>query len=156
MYYSPSQFAEMLKIPASTVRAWSKKFKNHLTPQGGRKHRVYTDNDLIVFQKIKELSAQNLTLDAIDKQLDLIVSPIEEKTESAETALSLIPEVAARIEDARKLASYANSRTNQIFQEMEVLRKQLNEQTEQNKQILELLQWAALPWWKKIFTRPPK
>lgn len=96
-------------------------------------------------------------MDAIDEQLSLIQPPPGPDTEQedTQTALQLIPEVTSRIETAQAAALAAKNKSDQTAAEMEELKRKLQEQTEQLDQVLDLLQYAALPWWKKLFTPPP-
>lgn len=151
MLYSPSQVIEMLSIPSSTLRHYAKKFSKHLSPQKG-KHRLYTERDLLVLKKVKELSGSNLPLDVIDAQLAVIEVPAKEEPKPQETALSLIPSVMQEIETAQVIARAAQNKTDQLAADLEQLSAKV---TQQSDQLASFKAWASLPWWKRLFSRPP-
>ena len=74
MPFSPGQISEMLKIPASTLRRYSVDFADVLSESAsvsGRK-RVYTDSDVLLLRKIRELSSQRLEPDEIRSRLQIL------------------------------------------------------------------------------------
>lgn len=153
MYYSPSQVSEMLGIPGSTLRHYAKLFGEYLSPQGGRKQRLYTEKDLLLFAQIKDLSAANIPLDQIGPRLVIDSQQIAKPQDSA---LALIPSVAAEIETANSAARAALARLEEYQRQTGTKLDELSGQLEQQAAELELYRkYLSLPWWKRLFYRPP-
>ncbi len=129
---TPGQASETLNTPHSTLRRWAKTFEDHLSPQTGS-HRVYTLEDLNTFRKIKDLLDHGHTYNSIKKQLDIVETP-----EDQEKGLSTVPDMIQALQIANDQLVSLNSKLE-----------------DQNQRIEKLEAWAALPWYKKIFTKPP-
>lgn len=158
MPYTPGQVSEMLKIPGSTIRLYAKLFVDYLSPQTGRKQRLYTEQDILTFARIKDLRSHHTPLDAIGPLLQ--VEPgTAEPAKPEETALSLVPSIAAEIESAKSAARSALAKLDQVQQESQAHTSQIAQLSEhlqfQTAQLTRLKEWAALPWWKRFFTSPP-
>lgn len=139
MHYTPYQVSEMLDIPGSTLRHYYKHFGQYLSPQQGRKQRLYTDKDLLLFAQIKDLSAQNVPLDKIGSRL---VIEGQQPAAPAESALAYIPSIAAEIESANAANRAALAQIEQLNAKVEQLAAQIEEiQSRQNKS-----------WYKKLFS----
>lgn len=149
MYYTPGQVAEMLEMPPSTLRNYAKRFEAYLSPQGGRKQRLYTEKDLLIFAQIKDLSAANIPLDLIGPRL---VTEDQPPAKPQDTALSLIPSVAAEIESAQASARLALSNVEQLSAQLSELKQQ---QEKQAAQLAKYQKYFSRPWWKRLFTKPP-
>ncbi len=80
MSFTPSQASKYLGIPPSTLRKYAGIFSSHLSPQTTRKKRLYTSRDLLVFQKIKDLSANGLPLGDISLVLAGLGSDLPSET----------------------------------------------------------------------------
>jgi len=132
---TPKQVSETLDIAPSTLRRWAKRFSDHLSPHEKGKHRSYTPSDLNTFQNIKNLLDQNLTYDEIEKRLDVLPAPQTDK----QTALLNLADFTQIMEEI--------SANNQI------LRSQIDKQ---NERINKLEEYITLPWYKKLFTKPPQ
>lgn len=141
---TPGQVSQALNIPPSTLRRWSVKFADHLTPQRspGSK-RVYTDSDLQIFERIKSLSADGLTLEAVAELLpvEVIDKPVDQST----ALLSL--------KDYRSLIDSAFSSLAEVSNEVELHAAKIQKYDDR---LQKLENWLALPWYKRIGTRPPK
>ena len=145
MYYTPGQVSEMLGIPGSTLRHYARHFSQYLSPQEGRKQRLYSDKDLLVFGQVKDLSARNIPLEQIGPRL---VVESQQQAAPAESALAYIPSIAAEIEAAQALTRSAlaqiatqASTIEQLSAKVEQLAAQVEELKSNNKK----------PWYKKIF-----
>jgi DNA-binding transcriptional MerR regulator len=132
---TPKQVSETLDIAPSTLRRWAKRFSDHLSPHEKGKHRSYTPSDLTTFQNIKTLLDQNLTYDEIENKLDVLPAPQTNQT----SALLNLADFTQIMEEI--------SANNQI------LRSQIEKQTER---LNKLEEYITLPWYKKLFTKPPK
>lgn len=149
MFYSPGQVTDILGIPPSTLRHYAKLFKVYLSSQDGRKQRLYTEKDLLIFSQIKDFSAANIPLDQIGQRLVVVEQDSPRITDSA---LALIPSVAGEIKAAQDAARNALAKLESIQQASQDQAEQLSQLT---AQLAKLHQWAALPWYKRLFTRPP-
>lgn len=78
----PAEVGKRLGMPPSTLRIYSAKFAEVLsesaarppvTPEGKVGYRLYTERDLVVLRKAKELLAQGLTYDQVLAELRLVV-----------------------------------------------------------------------------------
>lgn len=74
MRISPKQAAELLDVSVPTIRRWSNHFATSLsegaTPARGR-HRHYTEGDIAVMARAKELLASGLTYDKVAEILSV-------------------------------------------------------------------------------------
>jgi len=130
---TPKQISETLTVPTSTLRRWSKRFSKHLTPHKPNTHRTYNTSDLETLRKIRNLLDDGLTYDDIDPKLD-IIEPSEN-----ETALMNLADFNQVLEQARA--------------SIQKLQSQIDTQAEK---IERLENYLSLPFYKKIFTKPPK
>jgi len=56
--FSIGEVSRMLDVESHTLRYWEKEFKDFIKPRRvSRKNRVYSESDIAVLQKIKELLA---------------------------------------------------------------------------------------------------
>lgn len=78
----PAEVGKRLGMPPSTLRIYSTKFAEVLsegaarppvTSEGKVGYRLYTERDLVVLRKAKELLAQGLTYDQVLAELRLVV-----------------------------------------------------------------------------------
>jgi len=132
---TPKQISETLTIPPSTLRRWAKRFEEFLsTETQPGKHRTYTPTDLNTFRTIQELLANGKTYAQIENELAVV----DQSEPAPSTALLALPEFQMAIEEFRAINAT-------LVSEIEEFRKWQNE----------FNAWAALPWWKRIFTPPP-
>jgi DNA-binding transcriptional MerR regulator len=173
MHYTPAQVQEMLDIPGSTLRYYAKRFEDQLTPRGGRKHRLYTDQDVTILSHIRDLAAANIPLDVIAGRLRSDLPPLDQ-ADHVRNSLALVPTIAAEIANAQETARAAAARVDQLRQqvdrqavELDQLRAaaaradqlaadhdQLRQQVDrQATELEELRAAAARPWWKKVISK---
>ncbi len=128
---TPKQISETLTVAPSTLRRWSKRFSEHLTPHQPNTHRTYNTSDLETLRKIRDLLDAGLTYDDIEPKLDII--------ESKETALL-------------NLADY-----NQVLELLLASNKKQQSQIDAQAQQIERLEnYLSQPFYKRIFKKPPK
>jgi DNA-binding transcriptional MerR regulator len=154
----------MLDIPVSTLRNYARLFSDQLSSQQGRKKRLYTDRDLLVFKQVKDLSHFNTPISEIASHLVIGPEVIDKPLDSS---LALIPSIAAELEDSRALARSALFRLasletamleqKSVFdQTIENLTSQLAASREDQKAISDKLYiYLSLPWWKRLFYKFP-
>ncbi|WP_333788520.1 MerR family transcriptional regulator [Lactobacillus acetotolerans] len=128
---TPGQIANTLDVSSATVRRWSARFAHHLSPHTPGKKRSYTVDDLATLTRIRDMSASGTPLDQINQAL--IVSD-----EPATNALITVADFAQSLQIASdRLASMQNKL----------------DQT--NDRLDALTAWLALPFFKRLFKRPP-
>ncbi len=132
---SPSQIAQSLDIPPSTLRRWAVRFEKFLS----RRHhpgdkRQYSLDDLNVLRRIRDYSRDGLPHDRIEEAL-MVELPGEQ---SQTKALIQISDIAEAISTARATIASMSA--------------QLDDQAER---IRRLEEWLALPWYRRINKRPP-
>lgn len=154
--YTPAQVGEMLGIPASTLRHYAKVFEAHLSSQTGRRHRIYSERDIVVIMKVIELSKLGKPLELIGPLLDVVEAPDPEGTESP---LSLIPGIAREIENAQNTARSALSHLASLEKAMNDRNAQLDQLAADlayTRNLLnDLYKYSSKPWWRKLFSKPP-
>lgn len=130
----------MLDIPPSTLRRLSHEFAAFLDKTPGR-HRRYSEQDINTLRQVRSKTGQGMTVEVIRLQL-----PIVEAQPPAGDSLALVPTVAAELS---RLENYSRS----ILSELDTLRSAWKED---HVRLDRLAAWVALPWWKRLFTPPPK
>ena len=141
--YHPNQVSEMLSIPPSTLRRLATEFHDMLSPQRSR-HRRYTESDIALMRKVRELTGQGMSLAEIRQALT-VVSETPERQEEV-SSLSLIPAISSELDRL-------DSAYHQVLSELEKLRA-AHEGERERLQALE--EWLSLPWWKRLFSKPPQ
>jgi len=132
---TPKQIYETLTISASTLRRWAKRFEKYLSIENHEPgtHRTYTPEDLNIFRTIQTHLQNGLTYAEIENRLAVVEEP------KTSTALLSLPEFQMAIENARVTIASMQTEIHELKEW----------QTEMNA-------WFALPWWKRLFTKPPK
>lgn len=150
MSYTPGFICDLLSVPPSTLRRWSDRFAQYLSPQppeAGR-HRVYTSDDLEVFRYIRDQAAKGQGLRIIEN--NLASPPPGSKYQGAP---DLEPEPQAPSGDNSALMVLAVTRElGSHDAQLKALRDQLDLQ---NDRLAALTEFLALPWYKRIGKRPP-
>jgi len=144
MPYSPRQVSDMLQIPASSLRRLSKDFSDQLSRQKSR-HRQYTESDIDILKRVREMTASGMTLTAVKTELT-IVTPDQPEQPAPVDTLALIPTIShelTRLDDV----------TRSIILEFEQIR---NDHKATVDRLQRLEAWSRLAWWKRLFTRPPE
>ena len=142
--YSPNQVSDMLKIPASTLRRYSVLFAAHLSPQRQGKKRTYSEADILILQRIKDLS-RKMPIDQIGPRLAVV----EDQPTAPGSTLALIPEIAARFELLEADRQKTAKQVSELSARLETLEAD-------RARFERLATWAALPWWRRLFTPPPE
>ena len=149
MYFTPGQVSEMLGIPESTLRRYAVIFADQLSSQDGRKHRAYTSSDVLIFRQVRDLSASNLQLSDIPGRLAIVNDTGQDK-ESKPSALALVPDIAADLEEARQIARSAIAQVavlNQLVEQqtatIDNLQKRLDEISGQFSNFLRTMRGIA-------------
>jgi len=135
--FTPKQICETLTIPSSTLRRWANRFERYISIENHQpgKHREYTADDLSIFQTIQTHLENGLTYAQIEERLNVV----EEPEPNPSTALLSLPEFQNAIETARVTIASMQSEIEELNQ----WKDEMNE-------------WFGLPFWKRIFTKPPQ
>lgn len=142
--YTPGQVSKMLDIAPSTLRRYAAVYSDHLSPQQPGHKRGYTDQDITTLRRIKDLVG-HVPPDEIPARLAVVE---DQQPAAISSGLALIPEIAARfdrLEADRQAAAQQISALSGRLERLEAI-------TAQSER---LRAWAALPWWRRLFTPPP-
>jgi len=77
--YTPAEVCKTLRIPSSSLRRYAAEYSDYLSEQArvsGRMRR-YTDTDLAIIKKIRELTVQKYPPEEIKAQIAVIDEPLE-------------------------------------------------------------------------------
>lgn len=140
--FTPAQVSEMLNLAPSSLRRYVTIFPDLLsdTAKLPSKSRRYTDADILVLRRIKDLIRSRKTPEEIRVALQVV-----EPEEPASSALALMPEVIQQFENLR--AQLAEMQANQ-----ETTKQELEETRARLKALEERL---SEPWYRRIFKRRP-
>lgn len=135
--YTPKQASQMIGVPGSTIRRYSVDFKEFLSDaaQPARGKRWYTDSDVLVLKKIRYLTSQRKSPDEIRRLLPVM----DNIPDQPKTALSMVPEIQQNFDIIRSDISRERSEREKLSERMARLEA-----------------WYELPWWRRLFKRPPK
>ena len=143
--FTAGQIAEMLEISLSTLRRYNQIFKDYLSETARRKRgRRYTTEDAAILGQVKQLFGAGYSQDEVKAQLNMVESGQSSRDLSQIT--SLVPDIAGPLQEA-----IDGSRSNRARLD--------NVETELERQRANSRAWSAylrLPWWKRMFTRPPE
>ncbi len=131
---TPGQIAESLQVSTATVRRWSARFASFLSPHTPGKKRSYTDSDLAILSRIRDMTKNGMTMDLIAEQLPLMDQPVDPST-----ALITLTDFARSLHSA--------------LDQVAIMTVKMDKQTAWINQVNA---WFDLPWYKRLFTKPPK
>lgn len=99
--YSPGEVSKMLGIPGSTLRRYVAEFGAHLSPNARKlRGRSFSEDDLAIVYKIRELASQGVSLDHIEPQLaealDHVARQDDEQPPTA--ALAVVARVSEKLD----------------------------------------------------------
>lgn len=131
--YDPKQVSEMLSIPPSTIRRYSRDWSDFLSKyasQGGKKRR-YTDTDVLILRKIRQLTVSRRSQEEIAAAIQVVDSSPDE------SALALLPQISEAFENIHQRQAEHDAQIAELKQRLEQLEEE-----------------AKTPWYKRIFKRP--
>jgi DNA-binding transcriptional MerR regulator len=136
---TPGEASTLTGIPGSTIRRYVKLFNKHMSASAQKiRGREFTKQDLGVLMRIRDLTSANVPLKDISKHLGEVIDEIPEE-DVANMALSTV---------LRRFDDFGN-----------LLEQQQAAQASQAARLdrLErLLEYNRLPWWRRLFTKPPE
>jgi DNA-binding transcriptional MerR regulator len=143
--FDPKTVSGMLEIPSSTLRRYAQLYPEYFseTAKISSKKRRYSNQDVLILKKIKELTRSRKTTDEIRAALQ-IVQESPETTDQPENLnpnaiVPLIAQFTAEIEQLRITQAETQSTVEQLNQRIDQLEHQLA--------------FSRLPWWKRIQKR---
>lgn len=137
MAFTPSQIAQTLEIPPSTLRRWSTRFVELMSfsHSPGQK-RSYTLEDLATLRRVRDLSRSGYTLDQIQDQL-LMEAVGAVGAEAPTTALINLSDIAQVMDNFRAQFASVEQRNNELQERVNALEEYIH-----------------TPWWRR--KKPPK
>jgi len=133
--HSPGEVSGILQIPASTLRRYVAEYKEFLSPEATQpRNRRFNQTDLGVLAKIRQGLNDGIPSEKIKDDLGTIV---EDELE-AERAL-------VEYEPINQALTTIRSDVTGIVDEM----------GKHEDRLSRLEEWLRLPWWKRLFVRPP-
>jgi DNA-binding transcriptional MerR regulator len=141
--YTPAQVSEMLDIAPSSLRRYVTLYGDLLseTAKLPSKSRRYTDADILILRRLKELIRARKTDDEIRQLLQVV-----ETDQPPSSSLALLPDVLAEFQRI-------SDQLSQMQNQQQATRKELDET---RAELEELRQWVKTPWYKRIRKRPPE
>lgn len=143
--YTPGDVSNLLGIPSATLRRYVAKFSDQLSESARlQRNRQFTETDVAILAKIRDLASHGSKLDAIMPQLVDFAGHVDQTDNKApETALAI---VAHRIETI----------TDQLTKQSDQLAKQNDQIADLQKRLAQLsdeLARSKRPWYKRILDR---
>ena len=131
----------MLKVPASTLRDYCRKYADLLSPSAAatNKHRRYTDQDIVTLGRIKQLIRERKTPDEIRQLVNLVTDRPDE------TALASMPAVLEQFDQLR----------GQLASMQDQLAKTQDRLTKTEDQLASLEEYLKKPWYRRLISKPP-
>jgi DNA-binding transcriptional MerR regulator len=161
--YDPKTVSGMIDVPTSTIRRYAAQWSEFLSPAAqvsGQKRR-YTNQDVLILKRIKDLVRARKPENEIKDALQLVQESPEE-IEQPESTLALIPQIAEEFDRLRSLTAEQNQKlsdfradvaTSQMTQSSEIhaLRSEIQELKKLIQDIQEKDEQNKTPWYKRIF-----
>lgn len=143
----------MLKLPDSTLRRYAISFQDHLSLSGRKKgkHRLYTQSDILLFARARELFNDGLKPEEVNARL----SVIGEELPTADEILSAVPGISSAIEKVSAENRSLRETVQTLTQKIETITAQQQEDLKRSQEIIDRLQALEAerrqPWYKRLF-----
>lgn len=143
--FTPGELSKITGIPSSTVRRYVILFGDYLSPGAKRlRSRSYTETDLAIISRIRDLSGQGVPLELIGEQLkDVIPQAAPPEELPPQTQLAIIQRITHHVEDLSGQVKDQNDQLQELRSRVDALAAAL--ETERSK-----------PWYKRLFGRKDK
>jgi DNA-binding transcriptional MerR regulator len=140
MSYTPQIVSEMLDLPPSTLRRYASDYAPFLseTAQTGGKRRRYTDQDINILRRVRQLVRERKTPEEIRGALGVVDDA------PASSALALLPDVLGEFERLRSVIAQMQADYDNTRQELSDTKDRLQQ----------LEDYLHTPWYKRIGKRP--
>jgi DNA-binding transcriptional MerR regulator len=109
--YQTKEVARMLGVTGTTVRRYAKDFREHLSDFTKRKRRQFTDTDVAILKRAQQLMGEGYTKQEINR---LLYTEQIAPGGAPEAALTLFPELAQAVEQARQEVVRIHNRLDEI------------------------------------------
>lgn len=133
---TPSQASQTLDIPPATLRRYSSRFSQFLTPKKTRA-RSYSLEDIEILRRIREMALSGLTFDQIEELI-----PVSENDEN-ENALITLPEFTQALELARSKLSSLEAKSEDQDKKLQ----------DQDKRLKAIEDYFSKPLIKRLFSK---
>lgn len=126
--FSITELADQLGVHFNTVRKWEKEF-DIVVPrsQNANRSRYYTEKEIDIFTKIKELREENMSIDNIKRYLNRDLGFIEQE----ESAIAALPLSEVSTIDIKNLIADIIVEREELLKEE--FKKQIQEELEKQK-----------------------
>jgi DNA-binding transcriptional MerR regulator len=182
---TPGQAADLLQVDASTLRRWAKEFAGHLSPQAQGKRRRYTPADLAVLVRARDLLLAGMAAPEVEAALGSVpaqspivpavaTAPLPALAGELQEAREIVRSMLAQLDQLRQdqetnrgelaiLRAAHDDQAARIAKMVEKIRadqaseraRLAADRTKLAQLIAELDSWRRLPWWRRLFERPP-
>ena len=68
--YTPSQVATRLDVSTNTIRRWCEQYADHLSEEANGRPRIFSEQDIAVFEYVAACRTDGMTPDDIGQRLD--------------------------------------------------------------------------------------
>lgn len=139
--YTPGEVSKMLDIPPSSLRRYVEKFGEQMSPSARRRRgRMFSDRDLALIAKIRDLTGQGVALEKIAPQLADVVDQTPPEELPPQTALAIFQRISENMTDIAGQVKDQRQELEELRARMDALAAAL--ESERNT-----------PWYKRIFKR---
>ncbi|RFU64500.1 MerR family transcriptional regulator [Peribacillus saganii] len=124
--YSIKDVSKRINIPTGTIRQWEKDLQGLLhVPRSKQGARFYTQTEISLLEKVKEMRANNLSKEMIRKLLERHNTKVSEAvSETSETSMPAVAEKAV-VTSEKPAASAMVPNTEELFAAMEMYRQHM-------------------------------
>ena len=141
----------MLQIPASTLRRYCVEFSSHLSDHATRQRkRRYTESDIAVLSRARELLSQGKTSGQADKLLGIMSSD----NDLPDQTLALIPTISKSLTEALDTARALRAELNTVNATIQDHDKRMSDSERKIDELTTKLEQLERdhrsPWYKKL------
>jgi DNA-binding transcriptional MerR regulator len=150
--FKAGQVSEMLDIPASTLWSYVKQFGEHLSAGANRKRgKRYTEGDIDTLRRIRELFAQGRNPEEVAELIKQMVISSDNELAS-DSALALVPSISKALTETLAVSQALRSEVGDFSDQVEEVARS---QGATDEELVKLRAWLALPWYRRLFGKPP-
>ena len=151
--YTPQQVSEMLKIPSATLRRYAQQFASHLSEHTKQHHRRYTEHDIAILARARELFTEGKPPDEISSLLAVMSA----EQPSPDKTLALIPSISQALSEALDTARLLRTQVSEMSEHQT---QQDNRMSDTERKLAEMAarleqfeREQQTPWYRKIIRR---
>jgi DNA-binding transcriptional MerR regulator len=146
-----SEVARLLEVSPPTIRTYTQKFGDHLSPQanpGPGQQRTFTDEDVAVLSAARSLLQEGLTYAEATDRLSAVDLSEFAPPEQQQAEVALVPANAVQM----IVQPYIEER-DRILAERDLLQQEVRELSTELGELRGRLQEVSKPWWQKLLGR---